>query len=239
MHEFPKLLEDVSKNNKLELNTILNCGIPWLRLKIKVPHFSDETIAEAIRQCTNWRDKWKDVESNYQVREWNGNMLFGPEDWEAFSDHIQKDEEYGNHDDYDRMCMINRNKFKFGWRIDETHPIRRFVSSIFPNEQHVNIVNYFTSPPGGYLFPHMDPTSSEKSLNKLYVPLRWPDGNEFGFYRWGNMPVEEGNAYLINNYSHVHWVANRSDQDRVVLSIGADLTQIKETIKDSFLWPWK
>lgn len=239
MHEFPKLLEDVSQNNRLELNTILTSGLPWLRLKIPVPHFSDETIHEAIEQSTNWRDKWQDVESNYQVREWNGSLLFGPEDFAEFSEHVRNDDQYGHSDDYDRMCMINRQRFKFGWRINEDHPIRKFVNSIFPNDADINIVNYFTSPPGGYLFPHLDPTSSEKSLNKLYVPLKWSEGNEFGFYRWGNMPVEEGNAYLINNYSHVHWVVNRSNQDRVVLAIGANLSKIENLIKDSFLWPWK
>lgn len=235
MHQFPKLINDLIENNKLDLDTLLSCGIPWLKLNIEVPRFSKEVIQEGILQSTNWRDYWGDVETNYQVKTWNGSMLFGPKNFNQFRSDMSKNPNYGIDDDYDHMCMMHRHEYEYEWRLQSDHPIRLFVESIFPNKEDINVVNYYVSPPGGYLFPHRDNTSGKKQLNKIYIPLQWAKGNELGFYNWGNAPFKEGEAYLVNNYSHTHWFVNRSDLDRIVLAIGSNLQSIENLIIESFL----
>jgi hypothetical protein len=237
MHKFPKLLEDVSRENTFDLNNFLASGIPWLKLDIQVPQFDQAVFDEAVKQSSDWRKQWffsdetKSIEVDYQVNNWNGKLLFGPTDWHKWQGIVERD---ADRNDADGLCSIHRKNLEFEWRLSAEHPIRQFVEQIFPNVEDINIVNFFVLPPGGYLFPHIDPTEGSKALNKIYIPLSWKEGNEFGFYKWGNAPFVEGRAYLINNYSNVHWVINRSNEPRVVLDIGADLNSISSLIKESF-----
>lgn len=232
MFEFPKLISDLRKNNFLDYKEILNSKIPWLKLNIDGPNFTDDILSSAVKQSSNWREQWKMVETNYQVRDWNGSVLFGPSDWDKWNKVVKAD---NLKNDEDHLCMIHRKNMEFSWRIDEFHPVRLWIENIFPNVNDINIVNYYVLPPGGYLFPHIDPCESNKALNKIYIPLRWKEGCEFGFYKWGNMPVVENQVYLINNYAHAHWVLNDSNEDRIVLDIGANLESIADIIIESFL----
>ena len=237
MHEFPKLIEELSNNNQFDLNHFLNSGVPWAKLNINVPKFDQNVFDQAVEQSTNWRHQWlfnddnEHIEVDYQIKEWNGQVLFGPADWDAWVE-FAADKQKAN--DEDHLCMLHRNDFEFDWRLNVDHPIRQFVEKLFPNPQDINIVNFYVLPPGGYLFPHVDPTQGDRALNKIYIPLKWSEGNEFGFYKWGNVPIVESTAYLINNYRYAHWVLNRSNEPRVVLDIGANLHTIKDLIEDSF-----
>ena len=237
MHKFPKLIEELSNNNQFDLDHYLDSGVPWTKLNIDVPEFDQNVFDQAVEQSTNWRQQWlftndnEHIEVDYQIKEWNGQVLFGPADWDAWVK-FAADKQKAN--DEDRLCMLHRNDFKFEWRLNVDHPIRQFVEKLFPNPQDINIVNFYVLPQGGYLFPHVDPTQGARALNKIYIPLKWSEGNEFGFYKWGNLPIVERNAYLINNYRYAHWVLNRSNEPRVVLDIGANLHTIKDLIEDSF-----
>jgi len=237
MHEFPKLIEELSNNNQFDLDHYLDSGVPWTKLNIDVPVFDQTVFDQAVEQSTNWRQQWlftnanEHIEVDYQIKEWNGQVLFGPADWDTWVK-FAADKQKAN--DEDRLCMLHRNDFEFEWRLNDDHPIRKFVEKLFPNPQDINIVNFYVLPPGGYLFPHVDPTQGDRALNKIYIPLKWSEGNEFGFYKWGNLPIVENNAYLINNYRYAHWVLNRSNESRVVLDIGANLHTIKDLIEDSF-----
>lgn len=237
MNDFPKLINEISQHNTFDLNYFLNSGIPWLKLNIDVPEFDQTVLDEAVQQSTNWRKKWnfsnksEQFDVDYQIKEWNGSLLFGPSDWERWLKIVEND---NNKNDEDHLCMLYRNDLDFSWRIKKSHPIRKFVESIFPSDRDVNIVNFYVLPPGGYLFPHIDPTQDDKALNKIYIPLKWKQGNEFGFYKFGNAPFKQNRAYLINNYRYVHWVLNRSDEPRVVLDIGSNLHSIADLIQQSY-----
>lgn len=235
MHEYPKLITDLMLHNTLNLDTILSCNIPWLKLNINVPKFSDDILNQALKESTDWRDYWGDIESNYQVKQWNGSVLFGPTNFTKFREELKKQSKCIVDDDEDHTCMIERNNYDFSWKISENHPIRQFVKTLFPNDEDINIVNYYILPPGGFVFPHRDRTTGKHQLNKIYIPIQWDEGNVFGFYKWGNAPIKEGNAYLLNNYSYTHWVVNNSQTNRIVLTMGTNLNAIKDIIIDSFL----
>ena len=73
-------------------------------------------------------------------------------------------------------------------------------------------------------------------LAKIYIAVRWGQGNVFGQYGCGNMPVKQGDVFLVNNYTLPHWVFNGSDSERIVLDISANLhsPNIKNSIIKSF-----
>lgn len=235
MHKFPKYIEDCSRDNTLKLDTLLASGMPWLKLDIPVPEFDSSVYDSAIEQSTDWRSQWaasskyRDIDKNL-VEQWNGQLLFGPSDWDHWLDIYTS--VAGS--DEDEMCKRYRQELDFSWRLQQGHPIRSFVERVFPDPLDINLVNFYVLPPGGYLFPHTDPSIGPRAMNKLYIPLQWAEGNEFGFYEWGNMPVQERTVYLINNYRYAHWVLNRSDTSRIVLDIGSNLHSIERTIIDSF-----
>ncbi len=64
----------------------------------------------------------------------------------------------------------------------------------------------------------------------------WGDGNIFGQYGCGNIPINEGDIFLINNYTLPHWVYNGSKENRIVINISANLNSpnIKESIIRAF-----
>jgi len=231
MYNFPPLIEQASKNNKFDLNTFLNCGLPWLKLDLQVPQFSQQVIDHAVETMQDWRSQWGLIDPNYQVKEWNGTMMFGPADWSNWLELI-KDNEFAN--DEDHLCMIHRKDVEFDWRIPKDNAIRQWINS-WLDDSNINIVNTYVLPPGGYLFPHIDPCEHQRALNKIYIAVKWPEGAEFGFLNFGNIPMKTGDAYIINNYRYPHWVLNRSNENRVVLDIGCNLHSIEPLIKQSFL----
>jgi hypothetical protein len=136
--------------------------------------------------------------------------------------------------DEDAMCKKHRQDLVFGWRIDLDHPVRQWVNT-FLDDKDIHIVNYYVLPPGGYLHPHYDPCAGKKWLNKIYVAMKWPHGAELGFLDWGNVPIQETDVLLINNYLYPHWAINAGTENRIVLDIGCNLDSIQPLIKQSFL----
>jgi hypothetical protein len=228
---FPKLLNDLRKENSLQLNSILSSGLPWLKLDITCPKFTPQVLAAAVEESTDWREQWNVSGEHYHTKSWNGKILFGPTDWNAWLNRVSS--EMKNHDE-DGLCKKYRHTTEFSWNIDPDHPVRQWVNS-FLDDNSINIVNYYLLPPGGYLHPHFDPCIDNKWLNKIYAAIAWPQGSEFGFLDWGNAPINEGDVFLINNYQYPHWVLNSGTTDRIVLDIGCDLNSIQELVKRSFL----
>ena len=228
---FPKLLTAASKENSLQLNSILSSGLPWLKLDIKCPTFSQEILDRAVKESTDWRSQWGFEGKDYDTNDWNGKILFGPEDWPAWVELIKPNIVI---DDEDNLCKKHRHDVEFGWYVGPDHPVRQWVNS-FLDDDSINIVNYYVLPPNGYLHPHYDPCIGNKWLNKIYAAVKWPPGCEFGFLDWGNAPINESDVFLINNYQYPHWVLNQGNENRIVLDIGCNLASIQDLIKRSFL----
>ena len=55
-------------------------------------------------------------------------------------------------------------------------------------------------------------------------------------YGCGDVPIKQGDVFLVNNYTLPHWVYNGSNDNRVVIDIGANLNSpiIKKLIESSF-----
>lgn len=233
----PKLLADAMSGNEYDIDVITkHCKIPWLKLDIKfdVPTYDD--LAE-LNSNTNWREKWNYPtleQDSYQVNGWNGNVFFGPKDWTLFLDQNSQEQKEHDHDE-DSKCRSFRKKLDYGWYVDESSYIRKQVRNIIPDSE-LNLVNSYSLPPGGYVFPHRDYAIDGMGLAKIYVALKWPEGSVFGMYGCGNIPIKEGDIFLVNNYTLPHWVHNSSTDDRIVIDISANLhsPKIKKAIIGAF-----
>lgn len=230
--KFPRLIEDLHCSNEFDLDKFLECGIPFIRLDLQVPQISDTVFDQTVIECTSWRNKWNMVPDNYQVKEWNGNVLFGPANWHTWMQTVEQDLKNFHYDE-DGLCKKYRDTQEFVWTVNESNPLRQWVNTFY-NDNDISLVNVYNIPPGGYLFPHID-NNPKPHLNKIYVAIRWPEGNYFGFNGFGNMPITGPSAWLINNYRYTHWVYNDSDQNRLVMAVAGNLKSIKDLIYRSWI----
>ena len=234
----PKLLNDVITGNTYDIDVITNkLKIPWLKLDMQFDRPSADELA-SVSSSTDWREKWQLPDSknrSYQVAGWNGDVMFGPTDWDAFLELCEK--EFGAHDsDEDSRCKYLRNRIDFGWLVNDDNYVKKQVKKYIPDDADINLVNSYCLPSNGYVFPHRDYALDDMGLAKIYVALKWPKDNVFGMYGCGNIPIQEGDVFLINNYTLPHWVHNGSDGERLVIDISANLHSpiIKEKIIDAF-----
>ena len=234
----PKLLSDVIAENTYDVDVITKkLKIPWLKLDMPFDRPSADELA-SVSSSTDWREKWQLPDSknrSYQVAGWNGDVMFGPTDWDAFLELCEK--EFGAHDsDEDSRCKYLRNRIDFGWLVNDDNYVKKQVKKYIPDDADINLVNSYCLPSNGYVFPHRDYALDNMGLAKIYVALKWPKDNVFGMYGCGNIPIQEGDVFLINNYTLPHWVNNGSDGERLVIDISANLHSpvIKEKIIDAF-----
>ena len=229
--QFPKLISDLHNINQFDLDKFLHCGIPFMPLDLPVPEIPKDIFNQTVSDCFSWRSQWNIMEDNYQTKDWEGSVLFGPADWKIWLDTIKKDAEHFALDE-DGLCKKYRNSQSFIWRVEEHNPIRSWVNS-FIQDDDINLVNVYNIPSGGYLFPHVD-DNPHPHLNKIYVALKWPEGNHFHFNGFGELPITDRSAWLINNYKYSHWVYNDSEHDRLVIAIAGNLHAVKDLIYNSW-----
>ena len=236
----PKLLQDALDGNSVDVKIITETlKMPWLKLDLKFPTIAENQI-ESLTKVIDWRKGWgvpseNYTESNYQIKEWNGQILFGPKQFNEFLIESTKTKQFQDKIDEDSKCKFFRDKFDYDWYINDDNIIRNFISELLPDDD-INLINTYILSPGGYVFPHRDFPFDNIGLAKIYIAAIWEPGNIFGVYGCGNIPINQGDVFLINNYTLPHWVYNGSDATRFIIDIGANLNspKIKQLIEDSF-----
>ena len=234
----PKLLKDAITHNEYDIETITKyLKIPWLKLDLKFDTPSQIEIQELLSE-SDWRKKWKFKglsDGLYQVKGWHGNIFFGPTDFDQFAEMSSKDSYSHDHDE-DSRCRHFRKLVNYSWKVKDNSYIKKQVKKIIPNDDDINLVNSYSLPPGGYVFPHRDYAMDGMGLAKIYVAIKWGKGNLFGMYGCGDIPINEGEVFLLNNYTLPHWVYNGSNEDRIVIDISANLKSpiIKQKIIQAF-----
>ena len=229
----PKLLQDAIEQHSYDVDVITkNLKLPWLKLDLDFGEWTEEHVS-FLQSNDDWRKKWKFPDSDknsYQVKNWNGKLFFGPTDFDKFLKLSGQNEH--DHDE-DSKCRRYRDQLDYGWYSDNS--IKTKINKLIPDSD-LNLVNSYILPSGGYVFPHRDYAIDNIGLAKIYVAVRWGEGNVFGQYGCGNIPVKEGDVFLVNNYTLPHWVFNGSDRERIVLDISANLhsDKIKESIFKAF-----
>lgn len=236
-NNIPKLLQDAMNENSYDIDVITkNLKLPWLKLDINFDVPTDAEIQQLISP-DDWRKKWRfpDQDASYQVKGWNGDIFFGPKKFNDFLT-LTTAEHGGHNNDEDGHCRKLRQDMEYEWKVDDKNYVRRQVSKFLPDEKDINIVNSYVLPPGGYVFPHRDYASDDVGLAKIYVALKWSPKNTFGMYGCGNIPIKQGDVFLLNNYSLPHWVYNGSNENRIVIDIGANLQaqQVKQKVIEAF-----
>ena len=72
--------------------------------------------------------------------------------------------------------------------------------------------------PQGWLTPHRDINNNMQPLRYFWIPLNWPEGNKLGVYPIGDIKINVGSMYLLNQRDYVHSVINLGNQDRYILN---------------------
>lgn len=237
--KLPKLLNDVVSENSYDIDVITKkLKIPWLKLDLRFERPTEQDI-EYLVSDNDWRRKWNfpdREDASYQVKGWNGNIFFGPTDFKRFLDESSIDNKGHDHDE-DSKCRRFRKEMEYGWCVDNDSYVRKQVKKIFPDDRDINLVNTYSLPPGGYVFPHRDYAMDGMGLAKIYVAVKWGEGNLFGMYGCGDIPIKEGDVFLLNNYTLPHWVYNGSKENRIVIDISANLHS--PVIKDKIIQAFK
>lgn len=236
----PELLKQCIEHNEPSIDIIANkLKLPWLKLNLNFLNALDNDYIQKLQDEGNsWRAAWQtDFENiRYQVKGWNGTLLYGPKN---FSDLVSavnsRPELSGKFFDEDCQCKFFKETIDFEWKVSNNDQIRTWISNLIP-DCDLNIVNTYVLPPQGYVYPHRDYSCHGSGMAKIYIPVKWETGSVFGMYGVGNIPLNSGDVFLINNYTLPHWVYNNSNSYRVVISIGANLESPKlaKLIKESF-----
>ena len=71
-----KLLNDLRRENSLQLDSILSSGIPWLKLDLEVPKFSTKVLNDAVESSVGWHSQWDSYwagpSPSPQIDSWDG-----------------------------------------------------------------------------------------------------------------------------------------------------------------------
>ena len=156
----PKLLQDVLNHNSVDVKIITETlKLPWLKLNLKFPTITEEQIKN-LAEVIDWRKIWDGYSENYessqyQIKEWTGQILFGPKPFAKFFEESTKTKDFREKFDEDSKCKFFRKQFNYDWYINNSNIIRTFISEILPDKD-INLVNTYILSPGGYVFPHRD-----------------------------------------------------------------------------------
>jgi len=72
--------------------------------------------------------------------------------------------------------------------------------------------------PDGYLTPHRDINVNTQPLRYFWIPLNYPEGSKLGIYPMGEISINLGSIYLLNQRNYVHSVANFGKENRYILN---------------------
>ena len=134
--KIPKLLDDAIKQNDYDIDVITkNLKIPWLKLDMEFDKPTDSELLNLYSK-NSWREKWQYLTTafhSYQVKDWSGDILFGPTDWDYFMKLSRKEFELHNSDE-DSRCKKLRNRMKYDWFVDDENYVKKQVKK-YPKKQ--------------------------------------------------------------------------------------------------------
>ena len=102
--------------------------IPWLKLDMEFDKPTDNELLDLYSK-NDWREKWQlpDNENrSYQVKGWNGDILFGPTDWDSFMKLSAEEFDLHNSDE-DSRCKKLRNRMKYDWFVDDNNYVKKQI----------------------------------------------------------------------------------------------------------------
>lgn len=173
-----------------------NSKLPYLKLNMSVPY--NEIYAEwqtVKEQAVDHRAD--DALLSYKNQGWKSLVLYG-------TNATATQESSGTLDwtDIASKCPKTTQWLKDNFIIDNTTGRIRFM----------------LLDAGGYILPHKD--REEKFLYETNIAIHNPKENVFRFTEYGNVPFENGDAYMLD-ISNKHFVVNNSNEDRLHIIVHA------------------
>jgi hypothetical protein len=207
----------VEKASHMNYNEIVT-KLPWLDLKINIPHEKMLEEARAVRQYfVPHRDE--DAPGGYKHKGWESVCIHGlsAEKTNHFSQYGYTSNEEAP---YKWTPIADLCPITVGWLLDE-FPIDTFYR-----------VRFMLLKPGGYIMPHKD--SEKGRLGPINVALNQPKGCIFKMKDQGRVPMYPGCVMMLN-VGNTHAYINTSNIERIHIIIhGIVTTDLKELVEYSY-----
>jgi hypothetical protein len=168
--------------------------IPYVKLDLDIPW------QEILKEANSVKDK----SVVHRVHEGDGT-------WKSLCIH-GVDAEYTNAwEYYDEFKNQKEPEYKWTWVADQCPITTDFFKNTFPYVSYKRL-RFMWVEPGGYILPHQD--DPERCFTPVNISIYNPEGCEFRYKNWGNIPFTNGSAFLID-IGKPHAVWNRSNESRL------------------------
>lgn len=175
-----------------------SCGLPWLELGIDCDGQSLTKEATAVYPMA--------------VKHRSDDTLFGL-----------------NHAGWRSLCLYGvspeqtqESPGKKTWTTvaDQCPHTVKFIHQHWQIDDLTGRIRFMWLEPGGYILPHHDRETA--GFHECNVALYHPDGCNFRFLNYGNVPFKTNKAFLVD-ISNKHLVVNESSEMRIHLIVHARL----------------
>lgn len=133
--------------------------------------------------------------------------------------------------------LKEQHGYSLGWKVPEDSPYRKFVTENITDGEMYSLCAMIIGP-NGWVHPHIDHTlMSEPNMDRIYIPIIWPETSYFNMEDWGNLPTTEGTPVLFNPMENWHCLINDTP-DRVrmgcTMSFNTDNDMFKSLVARSY-----
>ncbi|NBO98991.1 MAG: hypothetical protein EBU90_02515 [Proteobacteria bacterium] len=190
---------------------IFQCGLPWIKLDLKVPY------KEMYREAYALKSKF------VEYRESNS------KGWKSLCIHGLSSDQIYDYTSYPEYKNIDQNLVPYKWtEVSEACPVTTsFLKNSFFNAKFFR-VRFMLLEPGGYILPHTD--MPKKILAPINIALSNPQGCEFKMKGYGIVPFKPGNALMLDT-SNEHIVYNNSNKPRIHLILHVNYPVLSDKSK--------
>lgn len=180
-------------------------GLPWLKLDINVPY-------------KDILDEFKQIEHELILHRANDNVLGQThKGWKSLT-------LYGA----DKHITEQTND-PYNWQSLNCPKTIKWIKENFIISETTGRIRFMYIEPGGYILPHHD--RETKKLSEINVAISNPQGCTFRFVERGNIPFEDGTAFIIDT-SNKHMVHNNTNKPRLHIILHTNIND--EIIERSY-----
>ena len=196
---------------------INHSGLPWLKLDLNIPWKKlHQEISSFKEYFTSYSEDTSDENSEAKLARKlhaaRNNVDFPDKNWKLLTLHGVEHNIIMDHSNYKEYKDKN---IPYKWTSIGSKCVFNslYLNSILEIDTNT-LIKYNVLEPGGFILPHSDSTDFNKNqCRSLTLFITHPQGCNFHFKNWGNIPASSGTAFLMN-LDNYHGTNNESNEDR-------------------------
>lgn len=183
LDKYPKLIQDLLQFDNVQqaypimqsYEQIVESNVAYTELNLPFSYNVNKMLIEA-------KNGFADEQDNESG--WTGIFLHAPKNISI--------------DDFEQLdCNFDTDYYdvEFGYTniIDNFPECKKWIDQL-KKYIDIQLVEIKKLSAGSYIYPHVDTHFSGIGLRKLYMPLNYPDGNIFRFFKKGEVPFAPGKS---------------------------------------------